>query len=99
MSGTGDASAAGGFEVPQPILNGPFDPPGEQWLLREGEPPEKRPGRRAAGYWYRDPRGGVQDSGGSRGVWRDMALVNTIRARMEEWQAAGRPGVTGACVR
>ncbi|MCC6720386.1 MAG: DEAD/DEAH box helicase family protein [Acetobacteraceae bacterium] len=91
---SGSASAAGGFEVPQPILNGPFDPPAEHWLLREGEPPKRLPGRRAAGYWYRDPKGGVQDSGGSRGVWRDMALVNTIRARMAEWQAAGRPGVT-----
>ena len=92
MSGSGAAS--GGFEVPQPILNGPFDPPSSYWHLQEGEPPEQRPGRRAAGYWYRDPRKGVQDSGGSRGVWREMALVQAIRGRMDEWRAADRPGIT-----
>ena len=91
---SGSASACGGFEVPQPILNGPFDPPAEHWDLREGEPPERKKGRRPAGYWYRDPRKGVQDSGGSRGVWREMALVAAIRARMAEWHRAGRPGIT-----
>jgi type III restriction enzyme len=91
---SGSAAASGGFEVPQPILNTPFDPPAEYWLLREGEPPERMPGRRPAGYWYRDPRRGVQDTGGSRGVWRDMALVNAIRGRLDEWRAADRPGIT-----
>ncbi len=91
---SGSATAAGGFEVPQPILNGPFDVPTEYWLLREGEPPERVQGRRPAGYWYRDPRRGVQDAGGSRGVWREMALVNAIRGRLAEWRAADRPGIT-----
>jgi type III restriction enzyme len=91
---SGSAAASGGFEVPQPILNTPYDPPAEHWLLREGEPPERRPGRRQAGYWYRDPGSGVQNAGGSRGVWRDMALVNAIRARLDEWRAADRPGIT-----
>jgi type III restriction enzyme len=91
---SGSAAAAGGFEVPQPILNGPFDAPAEYWLLREGEPPERVQGRRPSGYWYRDPRRGVQDAGGSRGVWREMPLVTMIRARMDEWRAAGRPGIT-----
>jgi type III restriction enzyme len=89
-----DAAAAGGFEVPEPILNSAFEEPTAYWLLREGEPPEKRPGRRPAGYWYRDPRGGVQGASGSRGVWREMALVSMIRGRLAEWRKAGRPGVT-----
>jgi type III restriction enzyme len=71
-----------------------FIEPAEYWNLREGEPPERLPGRRQAGYYYRDPRAGVQGAAGSRGVWRDMPLVNTIRGRVKEWQQAGRPGVT-----
>ncbi len=91
---SGAASATAGFEVPEPILNGPFDEPSEHWLLREGEPPEKRGGRRSAGYWYRDPKSGVQGASGSRGVWQELPLVNLIRARMAEWRNVGRPGVT-----
>lgn len=83
-----------GFEVPTPILNGPFDEPAQHWHLEEGVQPEVRQGRRTAGYYYRDPRKGVQDSTGSRGVWREMPLVNRIRDRVREWRAAGRPGVT-----
>jgi len=83
-----------GFEVPTPILNGPFDEPAQYWHLEQGEPPEVRPGRRPAGYYYRDPRRGVQDGGGSRGVWREMPLANLIRDRLREWQTAGRPGIT-----
>ncbi len=84
----------GGFEVPTPILNGPFDEPALHWRLEDGMPPEQQPGRRPAGYYYRDPRKGVQDGGGSRGVWREMPLVNMIRDRVREWRAAGRPGIT-----
>jgi type III restriction enzyme len=84
----------GGFEVPTPILNGPFNEPTLHWHLEVGEPPEQRPGRRTAGYYYRDPRRGVQDDGGSRGVWQEMPLANLIRDRVREWQAAGRPGIS-----
>lgn len=91
---SGALEASGGFEVPTPILNSPFVEPAEYWNLREGEPPERLQGRRAAGYYYRDPRAGVQGPGGSRGVWREMPLVNTIRARVKEWRGAGRPGIS-----
>ena len=84
-----------GFEVPTPILNGPFDEPARHWRLEEGIPPEVQPGRRPAGYYYREPRRGVQEGGGSRGVWREMPLVNLIRDRVREWREAGRPGITG----
>jgi type III restriction enzyme len=82
------------FEVPTPILNGPFEEPALHWHLEPGEPAEQRPGRRPAGYYYRDPRRGVQDAGGSRGVWREMPLANLIRDRVREWRSAGRPGIT-----
>ncbi len=44
------------FEVPEPIINTPYEEPQCHWFLQEGLPPEKRPGRREAGYFYRDPR-------------------------------------------
>lgn len=90
------AVTASGFEVPEPILNGPYDRPARFWHLQieEGLPPEIRAGRRSAGYWYRDPNSGVQGAAGSRGVWREMPLVSAIRDRLEEWQRAGRPGLT-----
>src|SRR5919109_1569953 len=43
------------YEVEQPILNSPYDEPAEHWHIDEGKPPERRPGRRPAGYFYRDP--------------------------------------------
>lgn len=82
------------FEVQEPILNNPFEKPAAHWLLREGHPPEKKPGRRPSGYWYRDPSAGRADAGNARGIWREMALVNLIRDRIEQWRADGRPGVT-----
>ena len=83
-----------GFPVPRPILNRPFDAPTEHWRLEHGEPPVVLPGRRGAGYYYRDPGAGVQDGGGSRGVWHPLPLVDALRDRVREWQAAGRPGLT-----
>ena len=82
------------FRGPHPDFNSPFDKPSEYWDLREGEPPQRLQDRRPAGYWYRDPRANVQGPAGSRGVWREMPLVNAIRARLDEWRTAGRPGVS-----
>jgi hypothetical protein len=46
------------FEVPEPILNGPFAAPAHHWYIREGEEPQKRPGRRPSiVYPPRDERG------------------------------------------
>jgi type III restriction enzyme len=91
---SGALEASGGFEVPTPILNSPFVEPTEYWDLREGEPPQRLTGRRPAGYWYRDPRANVQGPAGSRGIWRDMPLVNAIRTRLDEWRTGERPGIS-----
>lgn len=48
------------FEVAEPILNSPFEPPKEHWWIVPGETPERRPGRRIAHYFYRE---------GSFGLW------------------------------
>lgn len=45
-----------GYEVPEPILNSPFKEPKEHWHIVEGKTPERRPGRRPAMYFYRDPK-------------------------------------------
>jgi hypothetical protein len=49
------------YEVPEPIRNSPYDEPAEHWNIEEGASPEKRPGRRPAGYFYRDPKAPPSD--------------------------------------
>ncbi len=84
-----------GFEVPTPILNPPFDEPAAHWHLQEGEPPEKRAGRRPAGFFYRDPGARDQnDEHAARGQWEELPRVNLIRERIKAWRAAGWPGCT-----
>jgi type III restriction enzyme len=83
------------FEVPTPILNGPFDPPAEHWRIEPDRPAVKMPGRRAAGYYYRPPKAAnSEDAPAGAGEWRPLELVNLIRERMAKWQAEGRPGLT-----
>src|SRR5208337_1946463 len=82
-----------GYEVPQPILNSPFDPPAEHWHIVEGEPPTRVQGRRRAIYFYRDPK--AKDAQGQiSGVPVELDLVNLIRERLDKWRAEGYPGVT-----
>jgi type III restriction enzyme len=85
---------ASSFEVQEPILSSPFEEPVEHWWIEQGRLPERRTGRRPAGYFYRDP--GVPASGDefTRGDWVELELVNRIRERLTEWRGAGYPGVT-----
>ncbi len=83
------------YEVPEPILNSPYEEPGEHWNIEEGASPEKRPGRRPAGYFYRDPKAPPSDSEhDARGTWQELKLVNLIRERLKQWRSQGYPGVT-----
>ena len=83
------------YEVPEPILNSPFEEPAWHWNIEEGEEPEKKPGRREAGYFYRDPKAPAADSEHeARGIWSPLELVNRIRAEVKKWREAGYPGVT-----
>lgn len=84
------------YEVPEPILNSPFEEPKEHWYIHEGETPERRSGRRPAGYFYRDPRAPTSDTEHeARGEWQELALVNLVRGRIKGWREQGWPGVTG----
>ncbi|MGH7780841.1 MAG: BPTD_3080 family restriction endonuclease [Candidatus Binataceae bacterium] len=83
------------YEVSEPILNSPYYEPGEHWNIEEGASPEKRAGRRPAGYFYRDPKAPAADSEhDARGTWQELKLVNLIRERIKQWRSAGYPGVT-----
>jgi type III restriction enzyme len=86
------------YEVEQPILNSPYDEPAEHWHIDEGKPPERRPGRRPAGYFYRDPTAPpTEGEHEARGQWVELALVNLIRQRLKEWRPLalrGQGGVT-----
>src|ERR1700722_6470802 len=82
-------------EVPEPILNSPYDEPAEHWNIEEGASPERRPGRRPAGYFYRDPKAPPSDSEhDARGTWQELKLVNLIRERVQQWRNQGYPGIT-----
>src|SRR6059036_2765534 len=83
------------FEVEQPILNSPFGEPVEHWQIEEGKAPQRAPGRRQAGYFYRDPKGLEPEPGqAARGEWQELELVNLIRERLESWREAGYPGAS-----
>lgn len=83
------------YEVAEPILNSPYEEPARHWHIQEGAAPEKRDGRRPAGYFYRDPKAPARDGEhGARGEWKPLELVNLIRQRVGEWRTQGYPGVT-----
>lgn len=79
------------FEVPEPILNSPYDSPKEHWWIMEGEMPERRQGRRPAMYYYREPG---RDSAGKGGYHIELKRVNLIRERVDAWRAQGWPGTS-----
>jgi type III restriction enzyme len=93
------------YEVPEPILNSPFEEPARHWYIREGEPAELRSGRRPAlVYPPREERHDRQVPWSlANGTLRpspeyapayEMVLVNLIRERVAAWRAQGCPGVT-----
>jgi type III restriction enzyme len=83
------------YEVPQPILNSPFEEPREHWHIVEGEDPETRQGRRPAMYYYRDPKVKPEKEYGTvAGTAIELKLVNRIRAQVKKWRSEGYPGVT-----
>ena len=87
-----DASA---FEVAEPILSSPFEEPPEHWWIEEGKLPERRRGRRSAGYFYRDPLiPSGNDEGFTRGAWIELDTVNQIRELLGLWRSERYPGAT-----
>lgn len=88
-------------EVQEPILNKPFEEPQEYWFIKEGEPPEKRHGRRPAIVFPpRDQKDEWTTGDGILARSKDyenayeLVLANRIRQKVKEWRADGYPGVT-----
>ncbi len=93
-------------EVPEPILNSPFEAPKEHWRITEFEPPVRRTGRRPAMYSYRRPGRegteqrevpGTAEIPEAPGIAIELKLVNRIRSKLEEWRRLalrGEGGVT-----
>src|SRR5437899_11058075 len=70
------------YEVPEPIINSPFDGPKRHWHLEEGKDPKLRPGRRPAMCFYREPKAKPERSEkGKVGIAIEPKLVNRIRER------------------
>ena len=83
------------YQVPEPIINSPYDEPKQHWNIVEGEQPQLLPDRRRAIYFYRDPKAKAgKDYRGDRGVPIELKLVNLVRERVKAWRDAGYPGVT-----
>jgi type III restriction enzyme len=82
-------------EVPEPIINSPFEEPARHWLIVEGEPAEICDGRRPSVYYYRDPKQAIiKHEIGTGGVPIEMQLVNQIRERIKTWRREAYTGVT-----
>jgi type III restriction enzyme len=89
------------FEVPTPILNTPFEEPKEYWYIREGESPDRRPGRRPSVVYPPSDTPEQWDlSDGTLKLSEDfapgyeMVFVNLIRARLANWRKDGYPNAT-----
>ncbi|MCE9611615.1 MAG: DEAD/DEAH box helicase family protein [Chthoniobacter sp.] len=89
------------FEVPNPILNKPFEEPSRFWFIKEGEAPELREGRRPSLVFRPseqrvewDMSDGTLKPSPEYPAGYEMVLVNLVRERLEAWKAEGYPGVT-----
>lgn len=82
------------LEVESPILCSPFAEPEEHWWIEEGRMPDRRQGRRPAGYWYRDPRAPEPEAGFTRGEWQPLEHVNRLRDGVRSWREQGYPGAS-----
>jgi len=83
------------YEVASPILNSPYEEPREHWLIEPNKPAVRMTGRRAAGYWYREPGATDFSSENVRGVWKPLPLVNLIRERISAWRPLALRGEGG----
>jgi type III restriction enzyme len=89
------------FEVPEPILNSPYEKPAEYWFIKEGESPERRQGRRPGVIyppsdtpvkWTIEPE--ILQRSDDFAPGYELVLVNLIRERIDQWRQDGYPGVT-----
>jgi type III restriction enzyme len=84
------------YEVPEPILNSPYEEPKEHWHIVEGETPERRSDRRPAMYYYRDPKAKPEKYVRRQaGTAIELKLVNRIRKQVAAWRPLALRGEGG----
>src|SRR5689334_7294370 len=89
------------FEVPNPILNPPFERPSKHWYIQEGEGAELRSGRRPSVVFPPQEQteawdlsdGTLVPSSEYPGGY-ELQLVNRVRERLADWRSQGYPGAT-----
>ena len=82
------------YEVPQPLLNSPFEQPKEHWNILKRKI-ERLPGRRRSLYYYRDAKKlPSRHSRSQAGIGIGMMTVNLIRQRLSQWRLADYVGIT-----
>lgn len=69
------------------IINRPWERPAQHWVDGKGGKLEIKPERRPASYDVFDARNNTKRT-------EVLAMVNTIRDRVDQWRKAGYPGVT-----
>jgi type III restriction enzyme len=69
------------------IINSPYEPPRQHWVQATGGALSIVPARRPAGYLIFDVRNNTHRT-------EPLKLVNEIRTRLNDWRAAGYPGIT-----
>lgn len=76
--------------VDEPILNNPFEEPGEYWVYEERQP-RRMPGRHPAGYYFRTgKRTDAQVEIFVEEQFKDLELVNNIRKMIKEHKMWGQ---------
>lgn len=88
-------------EVESPIINSPFVEPQCHWKIEKAKPPYKAEGRRRASYFYRVPehagrgrasRDQAEMFESQAGEEVELAIVNTIRGRVNHWRTGVHSG-------
>ncbi len=69
------------------IINRPWERPAQHWVEGKGGKLEIKPERRPASYEVFDARNNTKRT-------EVLAMVNTIRDRVDQWREAGYPGIT-----
>ncbi|MHB2037639.1 MAG: DEAD/DEAH box helicase, partial [Nitrososphaerales archaeon] len=78
--------------VDQPIINDPYHEPTKYWEFSEGYP-EKKPGRRPAGYYLATRSESVKGPVAAE-AFRELPVVNRIRSRVKKWRESNYPAVS-----
>jgi len=72
--------------VDEPVINNPYDEPGQHWIYKDGVP-LLMPGRRRASYWFKTKKtGSGQQELFAEEESDDLPLVNLLRRDVKRWR-------------